>query len=94
MQSENNSVNGNDTATIMMTLQSISMTIHDLSERIGKVSEDGLGGTGLSGQLARTNARVDHLYSLKYMGVGILVAFGMTGAFVVNSIKNLVMSWK
>lgn len=60
----------------------------ELEKHIGKLSEDGKGGTGLTGQLARTNERVDQLFNLKFAGVGFTLALSLTGAVLLLGLKT------
>lgn len=82
-------------AEIRVDIQShearVSATITGLEKKIGEESEDGLGGTGLAGQVARTNARVDQLFGLKQVGVGITLSLGVTGALLFLGVKHWVL---
>ena len=71
-----------------------------LIEAIGKKNDKGDGGTGLVGELARTNARlddtnerVDHLYSLRNIGIGMFMAIGALSVVIIAGIKGLLLGW-
>lgn len=59
---------------------------------LGTVNDSGTGGTGLAGQMARTNARVDEIFRLKHMGLGAIVALSLTGALILLGVKAWVVS--
>lgn len=78
----------------------LNMKVDLILEAIGKKDSSGTGGTGLVGDLARTQAslkqtddRVAHLYSLKHIGVGMLVALGGTAALLYAGAKSVVIGW-
>jgi len=62
---------------------------HDaLLNAIGKASDDGKGGSGLTGQLLRLQADVRGLLDLKTKGMGVFLAIMFFGALIVAGFKD------
>lgn len=62
-----------------------------MKETIGKVNEKGDGGTGLAGTVARNNTRVDDLFRIKHIGLGILTAATFSAALIYMGVKAWVV---
>lgn len=87
-----------------MDLAVINTKLDHIIKTIGEEDPSGAGGTGLSGGLARAKhenairfasleSKVGHLYSLKHIGIGILVTVGATGTLLLLGAKALFLSW-
>jgi hypothetical protein len=61
-----------------------------LLNAIGKASDDGKGGSGLTGQLLRLQADVRGLLDLKTKGMGVFLAVMFFGALIVAGFKDWV----
>lgn len=72
--------------------EEIDARIKPLETSIGELDNSGKGGTGLTGQIARTNARVDELFGLRNTGFGVLIALSITGGVLYLGIKSWVRS--
>lgn len=69
----------------------VSASIAAVQKELGELSQDGRGGTGLVGQLARTNDRVDQLFKLRYIGGGAFLALSLSGAVLYLGVKAWVV---
>lgn len=83
-----------ETATTEATLARIEANMAngfaELRRVIGEESEDGKGGTGLTGRIVRTEQRVASVYDLKRAGVGFLFACSLLGTVIWFGFKALV----
>lgn len=66
----------------------VARATQPLKDSIGQLSPDGRGGTGVVGQIARVNVRVDELFSWKYVGIGAIGALGACGTLLWLGLKS------
>lgn len=85
---------------VLTHLAILNLKMETLIKAIGEKNDKGDGGTGLVGELARTNARlddtnerVDHLYSLRNIGLGMFMAIGALSVFIVAGVKGVLIDW-
>ncbi len=75
-----------------------------LIKLVGEKDSAGTGGTGLAGEIARNHheagtrlseldKKIDHLYSLKHVGVGLLIALGGTAVVLLAGVKSILADW-
>lgn len=95
MRQEQDSAAGNEARHAILEYK-----IDLILQRLGEPDSSGTGGTGIVGDIARTNARiketnarVDHLFRLKYIGVGILITIGGTAFLLVAGLKGIITDW-
>lgn len=70
----------------------VEAQVGPIKQAIGEMNDSGDGGTGLSGQLARTMSRVDQLFTLKNIGVGVILTLSVTGTVLFLGIKGWIVS--
>lgn len=77
--------------------------IESIMKSIGEVNDDETGGSGLAGRMARiettltekikeTDKRVDHLYGLKQVGMGVVLAATSLSFFIVDGFKSWIQA--
>ena len=99
MQSGKNSAGANDVEYAILHTK-----LDQLIKLIGENDSSGTGGTGLAGELARNyhdagrrfselDKKIDHLYSLKHVGVGIFVTLGSTAAILWAGTRSILAEW-
>lgn len=68
--------------------EELGVQLQPIRDVIGEVNEDGTGGSGLSGQLARTVTKVDTLFAYRNIGAGFLLAISVTSALLYLGLKG------
>lgn len=68
--------------------EEVDTKLDGIEAAIGSLNDEGTGGSGLVGQLARTNARVDELFQLKHVGMGVILSITVAGALILMGIKS------
>ena len=59
-----------------------------LTEAIGERSQDGKGGSGLVGEIARLQRDVSEIIALKNQGIGLIIAVSIFGVLIVLGIRQ------
>jgi len=62
--------------------------LEHLAEVIGRRSDDGKGGSGLIGEMARLQRDVGELLALKNQGIGLIIAVSIFGVLIVLGIRQ------
>lgn len=70
--------------------EEIELHIAPLRISIGQINDEGNGGTGLAGEVARTRSRVNQLFRLRDIGAGVFLAISLTGAVLIAGLKSWV----
>lgn len=70
----------------------VLLEVAAIKETVGKVNEQGTGGTGLAGAVARNNTRVDDLFRIKHIGMGIVTAVALVAGLLYIGIKAWVIA--
>lgn len=65
-----------------------SMLLERLTNAIGELSQDGKGGSGLSGEIARLQRDVSEIIALKNQGIGLIIAVSIFGVLIVLGIRQ------
>ena len=60
----------------------------DVHKSIGEMSQDGKGGTGLAGEIARLQRDVSEIIALKNQGIGLIIAVSIFGVLIVLGIRQ------
>lgn len=82
----------------------LNTKLDHLLKIIGEQDSTGAGGTGVVGDMARSRAetakrfaaleaKIATLYSLKQIGVGILITIGGTATLLIAGAKSIVADW-
>ncbi len=74
-------------AQVLERLGDIQSQLALLSERVGHESDDGSGGTGLTGRLIRTEAKVDELTGLRNKAIGAVAAVTLVSTLLLLGLK-------
>lgn len=77
---------------VLDKLNAHSAELKSISERVGKESEDGLGGTGLYGRCVRMEADVKSLLQDRNFLRGAAALFIALSVFVISNIKTWALS--
>ena len=65
-----------------------SMLLERLTNAIGDLSQDGKGGSGLVGEIARLQRDVSEIIALKNQGIGLIIAVSIFGVLIVLGIRQ------
>lgn len=60
---------------------------------IGKPSDDGKGGSGMWGEIRRTQSDLSSLTALRNQGIGLIAAVTLFGTLIVLGVKQWVTGW-
>lgn len=66
--------------------------LEQLSDRLGFESEDGKGGTGLTGRVVRTEDHIESMIGLRNKATGLIMGLTLVFVLVVGGVKSAVGS--
>lgn len=66
----------------------VEARLTDIHRAIGEMSQDGKGGTGLSGEIARLQKDMTEIVALKNQGIGLIIAVSIFGALIVLGVRQ------
>lgn len=69
-------------------ISGVETRLTEIHRSIGEMSQDGKGGSGLSGEIARLQRDVSEIIALKNQGIGLIIAVSIFGVLIVLGIRQ------